>query len=149
MTRLLVLSCLLAVGGCGDVADSKRARPGKPGEPAKPTPPGQSEQRPVSDFEQALARANAEGKQVFVEFSAVWCGPCQQMKRSTFADARVHGRLAGYVMLFVDSDRDPALSQQFNVRGIPAYFVLRPDRTMLKAGAGYRGPDEFLRWLDE
>jgi thiol:disulfide interchange protein len=147
MKRLLVLSCLLVIAGCDDVSSSKRARPGKSREPDKTT--GQLETRPVRDFAEAVTRAKAEGRQIFVEFSATWCGPCQQMKRDTFSDPRVHRRLAGYVMLFVDTDRDPALSQQFNVRGIPAYFVVRPAGTILKAGTGYKGPDEFLRWLEE
>jgi thiol:disulfide interchange protein len=152
-----MLAVLLFGAGCGDAPTTspvKRAKTPdreklreeeKPREPEKDPAPPPTKLHP---FEQALARAKAEGKLLFVEFSAAWCGPCQQMKRDTFANSQVQARLAGYVTLFVDSDRDPGLCQQFGVRGIPAYFLVRPDRTVARSGAGYRGPGEFLRWLD-
>src|SRR5260370_271919 len=156
--RIVVVAWLLANLGCGDAqttssvkalktSDPEKPRqPEKPGEPEK-TPP-RPEPVPTSEFDQALARAKLEGKLVFVEFSAVWCGPCQQMKRDTFTNSQVQARLAGYVTLFVDSDRDPLLTRRFRVGGIPAYFLLRPDLTLAKSGSGYLGAREFLQWLD-
>jgi thiol-disulfide isomerase/thioredoxin len=165
---ILFVSVSLALPGCGDTPTTPPSRTEKPHESEKPpppekpspqpeqppapvrpeTPPAGSRTTPVNEFEHVMARAKAENRLVFVEFSAVWCPPCQQMRRTTFADPRVQSRLAEYLTLFVDCDRDPGLVQHFGVRGIPAYFVLRPDRLIMRSETGYRGPPEFLRWLD-
>lgn len=155
--RGLVLSFVLAVCGCGDTptgvekaggAGKKANGAGEQIPPPNNSVPQGQPSASAREYDQALARAKAEGKAVFVEFSAGWCPPCQQMKRITFANADVQTRLADFVTVFVDADTGPDLLHRFGVKGIPAYFVVGPDEKPLRSGAGYLSPRDFLRWLN-
>ena len=161
----LFAAFLLTAFGCSDTpstSSAKRENLGEPDKLAPPETPGRTDKStagpttprvppeplPVHAWDKALARATVEGKLIFIEFSAPWCGPCQQMKRTTFAHTLVQARLTSYVTLFVDTDQEPDLTRQFGVRGIPAYYVVRADRLIVKTGSGYKDANDFLRWLD-
>jgi thiol:disulfide interchange protein len=100
-----------------------------------------------TDLAAARAEAKASHKRLFIEFSAGWCGPCQQMARDTWSDKNVAAELEKMVPVQVDVDSHADLVTQFGVRPIPAYFVLDAGGNHLNYGEGYRGPEEFLAWL--
>jgi thioredoxin 2 len=54
---------------------------------------------------------------VVIDFYADWCGPCKMMAPEMDAFASKH---AGQVLAAkMDTDRNPAISQRFNIRSIP------------------------------
>lgn len=56
---------------------------------------------------------------VVLDFSAQWCGPCQQMSPLV---ARLERE--GYPIRKVDVDKEPALARQFKVSSIPAFVLI-------------------------
>lgn len=78
--------------------------------------------RPVKttslDFDQTIASASVP---VVVDFYADWCGPCRMM--APVLDGLAAARSGSVLVLKVDTDRDPGLSQRFGVRGIPTLIV--------------------------
>lgn len=100
-----------------------------------------------SDFDAARAESGRSGKPLLAYFTASWCGPCERMKHTTWADPAVDAALRGYVPVKIDVDQRADLAEAHGVSGIPAYLVISPDGRSLKTGTGGRGPSEFLHWL--
>ena len=78
-----------------------------------------------------LAQAEREGKPVFIDMWATWCKNCLTMDKTTFQNADVKQRLAGYVKVKFQAeqpDEEPAKSvmRRFNAVGLPTYVVLKP-----------------------
>jgi thiol:disulfide interchange protein len=106
-----------------------------------------------SNWSEAQAEAQRTGKPVFAYFTADWCGPCQQMKRTTWSDKTVEVALRDYVPVMVDVDRQPDLARKYvptpqNLDGgIPAFRVLDQDGQITREAAGLMPPEDFLKWL--
>lgn len=63
---------------------------------------------------------------VLVDFTAKWCGPCRTMKPIL---ENLATEYVGRVRIAeVDVDDDPVIAQQFSVRSMPTFVVLRDGR---------------------
>lgn len=144
--RPLIVLLLVVVGMGALVMFSPRQRENSTGKELIPW---------KTDFDAAKAEAAKSGKPVFAYFGATWCGPCQSLKKTTWADPRVEQALRAYVAVHVDVDDHPDLARRYvptpsNPQGgIPAFRVLDRDGQVVKELTGAVPPDEFLKWLGE
>jgi len=76
-----------------------------------------------ADFDQVLAGTDVP---VVVDFYADWCGPCKIMAPIFDEFAADHAGRA--LVLKLDTDRNPATSTRFGVRGIPTLIVFKDAR---------------------
>lgn len=98
----------------------------------------------------SFERARREGRVIVLEVSASWCHWCHVMEEETWADPRVAARLRDrYLPIKVDADARPDLAERYAEYHWPATVFLTPDARTITALRGYRGPEEFLRVLDE
>ena len=109
--------------------------------------------RSVAELDAALARAQADGKPVMLDFYADWCTSCIEMERETFSDPLVQDRLRGVVLLQADvtlnSAEDRALLQRFQLFGPPGLILFDPQGRELSEARviGFQAPQAFLRSL--
>ena len=90
---------------------------------------------PGTDFlditlDEAIAKASAENKHIFIECHTDGCVPCKMMKDKVFA----HDKCAEYlnrefVSLSVDDENGcgPQIMEKYDVQMFPTYIILAPD----------------------
>ena len=107
------------------------------------------------DYDVGLAKAKAEDKHVFINFTTSWCGYCKKMNKSTFKDPEVVKYMdSNFVTVMVDGDSRHELDidgfkiterqlsrQEYQVGSYPTYYFVKPDGEKLGALRGYQFKD--------
>jgi len=112
-----------------------------------PQEPKEEPTRKATSYEDALKLSNETGKPIFLYFSADWCPACKRMKQ-TLSKEEVQKALENYISWHVDTKSERDLVEQYNVTGIPAYFIVDGSEKVLRDGKGYQSAERFLDWLD-
>jgi thiol:disulfide interchange protein DsbD len=97
----------------------------------------------------ARARAASETRPMLIDFTAEWCGACNELARHTFADAAVMAEASRFVAVKVDAtnEDDPAVDQvkdKYHVVGLPTVIVLGSDGMERQRFMEFVPPDRFL-----
>jgi len=98
-------------------------------------------------LQEALTQAKLEGKEVFIDGFATWCGPCKLMDASTFKDKKVGDLFnKSFVSIKLDMEKEEGLdvAKRFRVKAFPTFIFLNPQGEVLHKAAGYFEADDFL-----
>lgn len=98
-------------------------------------------------FDEALAKAKAEKKLVFVDCYTTWCGPCKHMTTKIFPQEKA-GEFFNPRFVSVKFDMEKGegidLKKKLGVRAYPSFFIVRPDGTVQHSVVGSGELDEFI-----
>ncbi|MGB1263429.1 MAG: protein-disulfide reductase DsbD [Cognaticolwellia sp.] len=104
----------------------------------------------LAEMNQAIAKANTQGKTVMVDLYADWCIACKEFEEYTFFEANVQAALADSVLLQIDlTDTGSAdsveLMSHFEIFGLPSilFFDLQAKELTQRRVTGFMGADEF------
>ena len=116
----------------------------------------------LTNYQQALAQAAKEKKNVLIDFTGSdWCPPCIQMEKEVLSQPEfIAFAKNNLVLLKLDFPRRKKLSpeekeqnhelgQQFAIEGFPTYVLVDPTGKELKREIGYLegGPKKFIEWV--
>ncbi len=100
------------------------------------------------DFNAALEKAKQEGKMLFVDFYADWCGPCKSMAKDVFTLPAV-GEYFNERFISVQIDTEaPAnrpVVKQYKVKSLPTLAFFSAEGKLLSQSVGALAGDAFLK----
>ncbi len=99
------------------------------------------------DYTTAKAEAAAGNKPMLVYFTAPWFGPCDYMKRTTWASNDVKQSLANYVPVKLNVDNNEEFAKLFGIDTIPHVFIVQPGGQVTRDYSGAMTPEEFVAWI--
>jgi thiol:disulfide interchange protein len=111
----------------------------------------------MTDYDAALARAKAEGKPLFIDFTGYTCTNCRWNERNVFPDPVVKAALSKYVLvqLYTDGGVDGPKNQKlqeskFGDIALPLYGVVNSATgDVVSKTAGVQTTGEFSAFLTE
>ena len=98
-------------------------------------------------FEDAVAKAKKEKKNLFVDFYADWCVPCKLMGEQVFVLPEVGGYFnKNFVccQLNVESPENKALVQKYKINALPTMLFLNVKGEVLQSINGTKEPAAFV-----
>ncbi len=99
------------------------------------------------NFGEAMQKARAENKIVFIDAYTTWCGPCKMMDKQTFTDEDVVTLFnEKFVNLKLDMERGDGLTvqQRYKISAFPTLLFLNADGEVLHKVLGFQDADQFL-----
>ena len=102
-------------------------------------------------FKSVSSAAGKSGKPIILVFSAVWCPPCQQMKKDVYPSAAVKAFHDKFEWAYLDADEEDnaAVMKKFNVSGIPHIQFLSKDGKDIGSQVGSTSPEDFASTLEK
>ena len=103
-----------------------------------------------NSFEEVLALAEKRKLPVMAVFSAVWCGPCQQVKAEVFSKPAFKAMADEAVLLYIEQSKPEgaAWCEKFKIVGYPTFKVFAPEGVQWEEkGFPKRTVQGFLEWI--
>ncbi len=98
-------------------------------------------------WQEALAKAKAEEKLIFVDAFASWCGPCKRMAKETFPDEKVGEYFnANFLCLKIDMEKgeNAEFAGKYPVNSYPTLMFIDDSGKLVMKEIGAKSVDQLL-----
>jgi thioredoxin 1 len=101
-------------------------------------------------FDEAVAKAKAEKKLIFIDFWTTWCGWCKKLDKDTYTDDSVLLTMKDIICLSIDAEsKDGApIAKKYNITGYPTMVVLEGDGSLRDQLVGFMPPAKFKEEIE-
>lgn len=98
-------------------------------------------------WEEAKAKARSEGKLIFADAYAAWCGPCKKMAAQTFPDPEVGAFFnANFISVKYDMEKpeNAEFASAYPVRSYPTLIFIDGEGKIVRKEVGARDPRQLI-----
>lgn len=98
-------------------------------------------------WEEVLATAKEENKEIFVDIYTTWCGPCKQLDKTTFKDVNLAAYINEHFIAFkIDAEHSPdrGLAYAFGIGGYPVMIFFDAHGMQKIQARGFKKPQALL-----
>jgi thiol-disulfide isomerase/thioredoxin len=109
-----------------------------------------TESSPERNPEEAFQAAQAADKLVLLDFSAVWCPPCQLLATEILHNEDHADLLNRFEVVVLDADSPSSFAwkDRYKVGGYPTVVIANADGQVLSRMTGYESEASYLAWLE-
>lgn len=115
-------------------------------------------------WSQIKAKAKAEGKYIFIDAFATWCGPCKEMDKNVYPTEELGNYMTKkFISIKVQIDSTNNDDEQvrawyrdsknividYKVFGFPSFLFLSPDGLLIHRGIGFKSAREFRQMAED
>jgi thioredoxin 1 len=98
-------------------------------------------------LKEAMIKAKKENKLIFLDVSAVWCGPCKLLKSTTFTEPAV-GTYFNEKFISLEIDGEEGLGKEivkkYQLKGYPSLLFIDSNGKLVKQSLGYYDGNQLL-----
>ncbi len=101
----------------------------------------------VATFKEALTKAKAENKLIFVDAYTTWCGPCKWMAKNVFTDSQVgeyYNESFVNVKIDMEKGEGPKLAKAWEITGYPTLIFIDKQGAVIHRSMGSRPAEDFV-----
>ncbi|AXP82173.1 thiol:disulfide interchange protein precursor [Mariniflexile rhizosphaerae] len=98
-------------------------------------------------FKEALSKAKAENKMLFMDCFTTWCGPCKKMSKEVFPQKEVGDYInANFVSIKMDMEKGEGidLTKYYNVKAFPTLLFMDANGKVLHTKVGGLDTEAFI-----
>lgn len=105
-----------------------------------------------NEWNEAVKKASAQKKYIFVDCYATWCGPCKMLKIRTFSNKKVADFFnKNFVNISIDMEagQGPILAQQWKIQAYPTLIIFDENAKPVLGTMGFMSPDDLMRFAEQ